>query len=411
LVEVWLPYGGSEIPARLPAERLLDILRPEIPPSNESYLADATSALEKNDQLVAAASEAKQTCVALGTSGKPEPTLAIIHMLLEFLAKRSKGNVVILRSQDSPKIDQNTPVHGGVVDHDSHSSLTIEVQTSAPFPMHLNSIFVNSDLKIAVGELKPHNLLKFEGLTDIILPGLASSATIRSHLSDRVGLKLEDLYKERAEVGNTIPNLFVLGYTLPDGINPADITCGRFQESLMALEGSVHDRFTKSFTKKADIVVIGAGGTPNDATLSRAIEALPAGLSALKKNGSLIFAAECENGHGNGEFYEWSAEGKEARYLEARIHRRLNYNGLKASLLRRALDAHRIYLVSTLPDHYVESIFRMRASRSISAALQTVQRVQGSESSISIVPNGSRLIAEFIEPQKTESFQEQAQPR
>jgi nickel-dependent lactate racemase len=411
VVEVWLPYGASEIPARLPAERLLDILTPEIPPPNESYLTEARNSIEKNDQLIAAAKEAKQTCVALGASGKPELTLAIIRLLLEFLAERSTGNIVILRSQDSPKIDQNTLAHGEVVNHDSHSSPMVEVQTSLPFPMHLSSIFVNADLKIALGELKPHNLLKFEGLTDIVLPGLASFATIGNHLSNRAGLKLEDLYKERVEVGNAIPNLFLLGYTLPDGINPADITCGRFQESLVALERPVHQRFTKSFTKKADIVVIGAGGAPSDTTLSRAIEALPAGLSALKKNGSLILAAECENGHGDGEFYNWSAEGKEARYLEARIHRRLNYDGLKASLLRRALDTHRIYLVSTLPDHYVESIFRMRASRSISAALQTLQRVQGSDSSISIVPNGSRLIAEFIEPQKTESFQEQAQPR
>jgi nickel-dependent lactate racemase len=119
----------------------------------------------------------------------------------------------------------------------------------------------------------------------------------------------------------------------------------------------------------------------------------------------LIVAAECEDGHGGEEFYEWSVGGKEARYLEARLRRRMNYNGFKASLLRRTLDTHRVYFVSTIPDHYVENVFKMRASRTINAALQTVQRVQGSNSTVSVIPNASRVLPKFAEPQKQEPIQ------
>lgn len=397
---MWLPYGASEIPARLPAERLLEILRPDVPSPTEDYLAMARRALESNDALVAAAKESRRICVALGSCGKSDLTLSLTQTVLEFLAHVSPNPIVILQTPDSASVGQNAFSSTEIMQHNPSSSSMAALPAKTTFPIQLNSSLLNADLKIAVGELKPSQLLKFEGLTDTLLPGLASVGTIKKHLTDRVGLKLDDLYKERVEIGNSVPNLFILGYTIPDGLNPADFACGTFAQCLPILEKSVQQKFTKIFTKKADIVVMGAGGNPTDSSLSKAIETLPAGLSALKKNGSLILAAECENGHGDGEFYEWSAEGKEARYLEARVHRRLNYNGFKASLLRRAVDSHRIYLVSTMPDHYVESVFKMRASRSISAALQTVQRVQGADSSISVMPNGSRIITEFIEPSK-----------
>jgi nickel-dependent lactate racemase len=214
-----------------------------------------------------------------------------------------------------------------------------------------------------------------------------------------------DLYKERVQAGMSVENLFVFGFVLAGDLSPAQITCGTLAQCLDSLEKGVEDTFTKNFSKKADVVVIGSGGRPTDDSLARAVETLPAGLSALKKNGSLIVAAECENGHGDGEFYEWSAGGKEARYLEARLRRRLNYSGFKASLLRRTLDAHRVHLVSTIPDHYVENVFKMRAARSINAALQTVQRVQGSDATISVIPNGSRVIPKLAELQKQEPAQ------
>jgi nickel-dependent lactate racemase len=402
LVEIWLPYGASEIPASLPAERLVDVLRQESPPTTHDYLADARKALESNEALATVLRESKQTCLVLGSCGNQELTVALSRLILGFLAERSNSPILLLRTHDAAKLDHSSFAQAQVIDHNPISSPCTEISTNATFPVQLNSAFVNANLRIVVGELKPHHLLKFEGLTDTVLLGLASERTIKSHLTDRTGLTLDDLYKERVEVSNSIDNLFAFGYVLADGLNPAEIKCGTLNQTLGDLEKAVQAAFTKSFSKKADIVVIGAGGKPTDETLSRAVETLPVGLSALKKNGSMIIAAECENGHGNGEFYDWCAEGKEARYLEARIHRRLNYDGFKAALLRRSLDAHRMYLVSTLPDHYVESVFKMRASRSINAALQTLQRVQGSDATVTVIPNASRVIAKLIEGQKSE---------
>jgi nickel-dependent lactate racemase len=133
------------------------------------------------------------------------------------------------------------------------------------------------------------------------------------------------------------------------------------------------------------------GGTPFDATLARAVETFPAGINVVKRDGVLVVAAECGEGHGGTQFYEWSAEHKEPRYLESRLRHRFSYDGFKASFLERILQTHRVYLVSTIPDHFVENVFGMRPAVTVNAALQTAQRAHGSDSTISVIPNASRV--------------------
>jgi nickel-dependent lactate racemase len=130
------------------------------------------------------------------------------------------------------------------------------------------------------------------------------------------------------------------------------------------------------------------------------VEAFPTGLNAVKKEGVLIVAAECGDGHGGGQFYEWSAEHKEPRYLESRLRHRFSYDGFKASFLGRILQTHRVYLVSTIPDHYVENVFGMRPAATVNAALQTAQRTHGSDSTISVIPNACRAVPKLAETGK-----------
>jgi nickel-dependent lactate racemase len=183
----------------------------------------------------------------------------------------------------------------------------------------------------------------------------------------------------------------MLGLVLDAALCPSAIAFDEIDGCLGSLEPIVNEQYSKLITKRADIVVMSAGGAPFDATLARAVETFPAGINAVKKEGVLIVAAECGEGHGGTQFYEWSAERKEPRYLESRLRHRFSYDGFKASFLGRTLQTHRVYLVSTIPDHYVQSVFGMRPAATVNAALQTAQRAHGSESTISVIPNACRV--------------------
>jgi len=64
------------------------------------------------------------------------------------------------------------------------------------------------------------------------------------------------------------------------------------------------------------------------------------------------------------------------------------------------LEAHRVCMVSTLPDYYVENVFRLKSATTVNAALHNAQRMQGSDSTITVIPDAARVIPMQIETSK-----------
>ncbi len=401
LVEIWLPYGSSEIPARIPEERLVDILRPNKVMSISDPVAEATKLIESNGHLQSLAREAERICVVLGPCSSKELAVNSAKILLDSLGKSPGTYRTVLLTPEAVELDPNTFPDTQILRHSPTSSPTVPINSyKGDLPVQLNSEFANANLRIVIGEVTPHHLLKYSGLPDIVFPELASENSARSHLSNRSNFTLPELQKERVEIARSVRNTFAMGLVLDVDLDPAQFFLGTIPDCMTNLEVSLEKVFSKEVTKPADIVVMGVGGAPSDESLLRAMETFPAGLVGLKRNGVLIVAAECGKGHGDTEFYDWCAEQKEPRYLEARLRNRFNYNGFKASLLGRILQTHRVYLISTIPDSYVENIFGMKAARTVNAALQTAQRTQGSDSTISVIPDATRVVPRLKETTK-----------
>jgi nickel-dependent lactate racemase len=398
LVEIWLPYGRSEIPVRVAEEKLVDILKPESASAQGEPVAEAEKFLQTNEKFQDAASKSSRPIIALGSCGSQQLATDLTQAVLKHLPH--PGPTTILCTRDAIEPDSGVIGDAKVLKHTSKSASTPFTDFHGAFIPNINAEFVNSDLRILIGELRPHHFLEYSGLCDLVFPHLAADASIYTHLADRPGITLGDLHKERVEIAKSFHDLFALGLALNAEMRPSTMVFGGIDDSLTTLTTSVKELYSRPITKRADIVVMGAGGSPFDESLVEAVEALPAGLNALKKDGTLILAAECGKGHGDTEFYEWSSEHKEPRHLETRLRHRFNYNGFKASFLSRALEAHRVCIVSTLPDYYVENIFRMKSATTVNAALHNAQRTQGSDSTITVIPDAGRVIPMQIETGK-----------
>ena len=394
MVEIWLPYGASEVPARIPEERLVDIFTPKKSESHPNPAEETTRLLKTNAGLLDAAKGAQRACVVLGPSSNTQLVSTLAGTLVEGLNAEgmSPNSITILRMKDSPEIDQTCFSDVKIEVHDPVASTTVPMKDSKhDFSITLNSTFTEADLRILLGELKPHHFLGYSGLCDIVFPGLASQESARSQLSSRKQAELSDLYTERVDVANSFENLFAVGFILDAELSPVKIALGDLHDCLRDLAKATQDICLKKVDRTADVLVMSAGGKPWDESLVAAADTLPAATPALKRDGVLILAAECPFGHGNTEFYEWCAEHKEPRYLEARLKHNFSYQGFKAAFLLRILESHRIYLVSTIPDHYVQNVFGMRAAPTVNSALQTAQRSLGSDSTISVIPNATRV--------------------
>lgn len=393
MVEVWLPYGLSEIPVRVPEERVIDIFRTPSVGTPSDALSEARKLIESNERLQTLAKEAKRVCIVLGQCGNGGLAVDLVKELQQTIAGNPQTTITILCAPGAVELEQNLPPETRIVRHNPESSATLPLSNfKGEITPELNSEFLSADLKIIVGEHKPHAFLTCSGLCDIVFPGVASQNSIQSHLANRKGLSPADLHKERLEIANSTGDVLALGVVLDPDKTAIYVALGSVVDCLTALEVASQKLLLRMVSKTADIVVMGVGGAPQDETLVQAVETFPVGVIALKRNGVLIVASECGKGHGDTEFYDWCAEKKEPHHLEARLRHHFNYNGYKAAFLRRLLDSHRVYLVSTIPDHYVEGVFGMKAARTVNAALQTAQRTLGSDSSISVIPDASRVI-------------------
>jgi len=393
VVEVWLPYGSSQIPLRVPEERLVEIFNIPEPAGVPDPLAETRRLIDTNGRFQTQVKEAKRICVSLGSCGNRQLAIDLVKTLHENLAQYSLAPITILCTKGAPELDPNLFPETRIEHHQPQGSPTTPVENlNGDFPRQLNSEYMTSDLRIIVGELKPHPYLQYSGLCDIVFPGLASEKSVQSHLTRGAGFSMSDLRKERLQITTSAGDVFALGMVLGSGGSPLQLAFGTLSDSMLTLGNAMQTACCRDVAKAADIVIMSVGGIPQDESLLEAIEIFPVGIEALKRNGALIVAAECGKGHGDTEFYQWCAEKREAHHLEARLRHHFNYNGSKAAFLRRTLVAHRIYFVSTIPDYYVENVFGMKAAPTVNAALQTAQRVMGSQSTISVIPDASRVI-------------------
>jgi len=388
-MEIWLPYGGSEVPVRIPDENLVDILQPQQLEQRSDLDFDNIS----SDDLITTAKNADQICIVVGESRSMETISTAVKFLINRLTRGgvALSSLTVLRSLKSAAID-GLPSEVQIINHSPQTSVTAPVSQSADFAPSINSLVAGNALTVVVGELRLNHMLGYSGLCDTIFPGLASEKSAQEQLIRARPMEPHDLIKERLELASSLRNIYGLGFVLGPELTPIEISLDKFSETVAKLTETIRRVSTIQASRSVDIVVMSAGGSPLDESLLTAVESFPSGLSVLKRNGALIVAAECSLGHGDTDFYAWAKEQKEARHLETRLRHRFNYPGWKTAYLLRALNSHRIYLASTIPDHHLEHTFGLKPAKTMNAAVQAAQRALGSDASISVIPNASQVI-------------------
>ena len=155
--------------------------------------------------------------------------------------------------------------------------------------------------------------------------------------------------------------------------------------------------------RRADIIVVSAGGHPADISLYEAYKGLDNALDAVKRGGVIILVAECPEGHGNQVFYEWMTRLADIKNVEREIKRNFVLGGYKTYYLLKALSNHQIILVSSLPEYYASSVFKLKTARAVNDALAEAFKIAGSASRVWAIPYGSFSLPVFKAPEETKT--------
>ncbi len=407
-----LPYGQGTLPARLPEANLEAILLPR----QEEEAGDEATLLREAMARPIGAPPLRELVrphqrVAIVTSDltRPCPSERLLPLILEELAAAgvpdSQVTVVLALGLHRPMTEGEIRAAVGeavvrrvrVINHDPQDTVRLGV-TSAGTPVEVFRPVVEAEVRICLGNLELHYFAGYSGGAKAILPGCASKAAIRANHAMMVRReasagRLEgnpvraDIEEGAAMVGvDFILNVVVDGHHRIVGAVAGDGRLAYRQGCDM-----VARRAMVPIERRADIVLVSAGGYPKDVNLYQAQKALDNAAYAVREGGIVILVAECREGMGNQTFESWMTTATSPGELLGRIQQEFVLGGHKAAAIASVLQRASVYLVSALPEELVRRCGLVPFADP-DAALQTALGERGADARILVMPEGSSIL-------------------
>ena len=409
MVEIWIPYGKTEVPVKIPDESFLGIVD-----------AGEISAAEKPSEEVLRALDNPIGSETLDKHVKPGNKVAIVvddvffpkKLVLPILIEKltflgiKESEIMIILGCNIQNMEPNCKsLTEEIVKKVSVTASNIGADnfihlgdTSLGTKILVNKMLSEADLRILTGRIGFHTYAGYTGGRDGILPAICGAETIRrsnalilnSEAKTR-HLKGNPLHQEMEEAAHMAKVTFIINVVLNARGEVVKAFAGDLDQGFLEGVKFMDERFNISTETAADVVIFSSGGHPWDATLYRACEGLASALNLVKDRGVIIWVAESSEGYGNGVFYDWMVRFKTAKKAATEIRRKFTLGGEMAYLLLRALDKVRIILVSIIPDYYATGVFRLRTAKTVNAALNSAFRTLGRKGKVLVLPYGNTV--------------------
>ena len=398
-MELWIPYGETEIPVRVPDDNFYKILDPGKTPGAKNAASIVEEALEKPLGEIFLKDFVKPGSPA-GIIIDPIVPVDVREEALKALRSRlaSMGIEqvrVFMRKRISNVVSGGEGLR--IIDP-AQSSFAELGKTTAGTSVELDPDFVACGLKINVGLVMPHFASGFTGGPEAVLPGSSSIHSIAKNRSlVTKGFPASSSESDNQVLSDSLEAVKLAGpfYSLcfmPDGLGGVTSAFAGELESVFR-EAVSHYRGMHSpkIERKLDIVIVSAGSLLGS-DLYHAIRVVSNVLGAVKREGTIILVAECTRGVGDSNFLEYARKFPERKELCTELRYRFKLGGHLNLLLQDMLEKCRIQLVSILPELFVRDTFGLKPSQTASEAVQKAIRVEGKESKILIVPRGDFTI-------------------
>ena len=418
MVDVWIPYGRTDVCARIPARNFLGSILPK-------ELAGASDAKAEVERALSAPIGSKR----LGEIVKPESKVAIVvddatrHapsevMLLPVLTELNASGVkdenvtvifgcgthrAVTEEEARKLLGEEACKRVKAISHDCRSPDLVHVGNTKTHgnKVYLNRVFAEADVKVLLGDVGFHYYAGYGGGRKSVLPAVAGEETIKHNhamllnTNARTGiLEGNPVHEDLTEAARLAKVDFIVNTISNARGEVVKAFAGNVEQAFLEAVKAVDEMYRVSVDRRADIVVTSPGGYPADMNLFQAYKALDNALAIVKRGGVIILVAECAEGHGNQVFYDWMVRLGDLKTVEREIKRNFALGGHKAYYLLKALQNHTIILVSSLPDYYSSNIFKVKTARAVNDAITEAFKLAGSGARVWVMPCGNYLVPE-----------------
>jgi nickel-dependent lactate racemase len=416
-MNVSLPYGKTQLSLELPDHLSVDVLHPRHTPPAPDPVAEVAAALDSVDWQRFKGS--RSAAIAVNDKTRPVPHDLLLPPLLERLERlgiaRERITLIIATGNHAPMppeefpsiLPQSVLQCYRVISHDidaEHNIIRLGMTTRRTV-VSINRTFFEANLRIAVGNVEPHQFAGFSGGAKSAVIGLAGwdtingnhrmmaepKATLGNYEDNPVRQDIEDM-------GRIVGVHLALNTVLNDHKQIVRVFCGAPQDVMRAAIPLVRQVYQQSVSQPYDLIIASPGGYPKDINIYQAQKALGHAVHASRQGGTIILAAACSEGSGSAKYERWLSELRLP--LGADVNRaiieRFRAEGFrvgphKAFQIARDSVDRRVIWVTDLPN---PAQFGFRSASSLRAALCEALDADPSIQRVAVLPYANATLVQ-----------------
>ena len=422
-MKIKLSYHKNGLEVELPGENVRAVLRkPAAPALREpaEALADGLRNPIGSEPLSEIARGKRNAVIVVSDRTRPVPNRTLLPPIIKVLkdAGIAAADITIIVATglhapcEGPAIEQllgpQITRRVKVVNHDGrdlkgHTRLGT---TERGTPVHIDTRYVNAELKVLTGLIEPHFMAGFSGGPKAILPGLVAAQTIGAihgytMLADprcRTGNIADNpLHEEMTTVARMAGADFLLNVTLNEAREMTGVFCGDVILAHRAGCESARRQYTTYVDDEVDIAVSSSAGFPLDTSFYQAAKGICTPLEIVRAGGIIITAAGCADGIGSPEYEQLLQQAGSFQGLRERISSAGTWliDQWNAQMMLRASEKARLLF-------YTDGVSRQKLGRCLVEPLGSVEQgveigldLFGPHASVAVIPEGPYVIAEL----------------
>jgi nickel-dependent lactate racemase len=332
---VELKYGTGKIKIAIPSKARVSVLEPLRVPVLDSARDALARALDAPlggpaiDTLLRQR-RPRSIAIAVPDETRPAPLREVLPPLLDrveaALARPASEAVTLFIGgglhppADAAAIDRILPADIArgcrVVAHDARSAVLHDYGfTSRGTPVRIHAALAESDLKIVIGQVDPHQFVGFTGGSKGVVIGCAAPETIEKNHSlmaqpnAQVGrLSGNPVREDLTEAGEMVGIDLAVNFVLDADKRVVHLAAGIPSQALASCAEVCAKVYGVAIEEKFDIVVASCGGYPKDICLYQAQKGLNLASQALKPGGRILLLAASPQGVGDDIYFDYVSQ-------------------------------------------------------------------------------------------------------
>ena len=418
-MQIRLPYGKTFLTASIPEGKQVDVIELPLVPAAADQMGAVQDALE---HLLGGVQwedhrGAKTIAIAVNDKTRPVPHDRLLPPLLAKLADMGFPDSAItfyvavgthppMTADEFPAIlsDQILAKYR-VVSHDSEDSDLLVNLGVTPHgtPVWTNKAFYQSDLKIVVGNIEPHQFVGFSGGVKTAAVGLSGLESINQNhalLTDpasQIGAYETNPARQDVEaMGEMIGIHIALNAVLNQDRQIVHALAGEPRAVMQAGIPLSREVCQVGVPAEYDVLISSPGGYPKDINVYQAQKGLAHAALVIRPGGTIILSAACPEGSGSPHYEDWMTGKRSfAHVFDCFGAEGFRVGPHKAYLIARDASKTRVLMVSEMEQGLARRLL-LHPLFDLQTAVDTALQGVPDDARIGVLPHASSTIP-FIE--------------